>query len=59
MDEALVGAGRLGEAARGDAGVADVDEQALGGVPVEETVPALASGGAAMLTMVMAWLRRR
>jgi hypothetical protein len=31
----------------------------IGGVPVEETVPALAPAGAAMLTMVVAWLRRR
>jgi hypothetical protein len=31
----------------------------IGGVPFEETVPALAPAGAAMLTMVMAWLRRR
>jgi hypothetical protein len=31
----------------------------IGGLPVEETVPALAPASAAMLTMVMAWLRRR
>jgi hypothetical protein len=32
VDEPLIGLGRLREAARGDAGVADIDEQALGGV---------------------------
>ena len=31
----------------------------IGGLPVEETVPALAPAGAAIFTMVMAWLRRR
>jgi hypothetical protein len=31
----------------------------IGGLPVEETVPALAPAGAAMITMVVAWLRRR
>ncbi len=31
----------------------------IGGMPVEETVPALAPAGAAMITMVVAWLRRR
>jgi hypothetical protein len=31
----------------------------IGGVPVEEGVPALATSGAALITMVMAWLRRR
>jgi hypothetical protein len=31
----------------------------IGGFPVEEGVPALASTGAAMITMVVAWLRRR
>ncbi len=31
----------------------------IGGVPVEEGVPALAPAGAALITMVMAWLRRR
>ena len=31
----------------------------IAGMPVEETVPALAPAGAAMITMVMVWLRRR
>jgi hypothetical protein len=31
----------------------------IAGLPVEEAVPALAPAGAAMMTMVVAWLRRR
>jgi hypothetical protein len=31
----------------------------IGGFPVEEIVPALAPAGAATITMVVAWLRRR
>ena len=31
----------------------------IGGLPIEETVPALAPAGAAMITMVVTWLRRR
>jgi hypothetical protein len=43
VDEALVGLGRLGERACRDAGVADVDEQPLGGV--EERLFGLVAGG--------------
>jgi hypothetical protein len=43
VHEALVGSGGLGKAARGDAGVADVDEQPLGGV--EERLFGLVAGG--------------
>jgi hypothetical protein len=31
----------------------------IGGVPIEETVQALAPAGAAMFYMTIAWLRRR
>jgi hypothetical protein len=31
----------------------------IGGVPVEETVPALAPAAATMVLMVRIWLRRR
>ena len=31
----------------------------IGGVPVEETVPALAPAAATMVLMVRLWLRRR
>ena len=31
----------------------------IGGLPIEETVPALAPAGAALITMVLAWLRHR
>jgi hypothetical protein len=31
----------------------------IGGMPLEETVLALGPAGAAMMTMVMMWLRRR
>jgi hypothetical protein len=31
----------------------------VGGLPVEESIQALAPAGAAMITMTLVWLRRR